>query len=129
MRNSSFKKPTYEEALAKKAKADKRRLEKQTKHPLRSHTINSKASKVAKGKKPRTKSKSLAKYKKELDAIFSKYVRLVHADNDGMVSCYTCGKLKHWKSQQNGHFVSRQYLATRWEEDNCRVQCAGCNVF
>ena len=30
---------------------------------------------------------------------------------------------------QNGHFVSRQHLPTRWHLDNCRVQCVGCNVF
>ena len=30
---------------------------------------------------------------------------------------------------QCGHFVSRQYLATRWDDNNCRPQCAGCNLF
>jgi hypothetical protein len=28
-----------------------------------------------------------------------------------------------------GHFVSRSYLATRWNEDNTKVQCPGCNLF
>ena len=35
----------------------------------------------------------------------------------------TIGKL------QCGHFQSRKHYATRWNEDNCQVQCAGCNVF
>lgn len=43
--------------------------------------------------------------------------------------CYTCGKKAPWKEMQNGHFVSRAQLATRFSEDNCRVQCVGCNVF
>ena len=29
----------------------------------------------------------------------------------------------------DGDFVSRQYLVTRWDEDNCRPQCVGCNLW
>jgi len=68
------------------------------------------------------------KIKKELDAIFSKYIRQKYAV-DGMVSCYTCGKIFEIKRIQNGHFVSRKHLATRWSEENCRPQCWGCNGF
>ena len=25
--------------------------------------------------------------------------------------------------------MPRQYLATRWSEENCRPQCVGCNLF
>ena len=25
--------------------------------------------------------------------------------------------------------MSRKFLITRWDEKNCQVQCAGCNVF
>ena len=28
---------------------------------------------------------------------------------------------------QNGHFISRASRILRWEEDNCRPQCYGCN--
>jgi hypothetical protein len=28
-----------------------------------------------------------------------------------------------------GHFISRKHYATRFDEDNCQVQCSGCNVF
>ncbi len=62
-------------------------------------------------------------YKKKLDTIFSIYIRTKHSDCDGVVKCFTCGASKVIKKIQNGHFVSRQYLATRWEEDNCRPQC------
>jgi|TARA_R110001592_G_scaffold206108_2_gene456847 hypothetical protein len=29
---------------------------------------------------------------------------------------------------QCGHFLSRRFYSTRWNEDNCRPQCYGCNV-
>lgn len=67
---------------------------------------------------------SPALLKKKLDAVFSKYVRHIHP-----AKCYTCGKVKQRKNLQCGHFISRVYLATRWEPDNCRPQCAGCNIF
>lgn len=67
------------------------------------------------------KRKTPAQLKKELDRVFSIYVRLI-----GPKVCYTCGKAG---TLQCGHFVSRQYLATRWELDNCRPQCVGCNLF
>ena len=30
---------------------------------------------------------------------------------------------------QNGHFQSRSFLATRFNEENCQPQCVGCNMF
>ena len=46
-----------------------------------------------------------------------------------MATCVTCGKVDHWKNLQCGHYVPRGHLATRFREDNCHVQCVGCNVF
>lgn len=74
------------------------------------------------------KKKTTAQLKKDLDKIFSQFVRQSYAE-DGMVDCYTCSKRLRWEEIQNGHFVSRQHLATRYSEDNCRPQCVGCNVF
>lgn len=65
---------------------------------------------------------SSAKLKKELDRVFSLYIRAKYPK-----VCYTCGK--QGGTLQNGHFVARNYLATRFEEDNCRPQCVGCNMF
>lgn len=78
-------------------------------------------------RKPKPKTKGY--WTKKLDTIFSQYIRQKYADNFGMVSCYTCGSRKHWKDMQNGHYISRGNMATRWLEENCRVQCVGCNVF
>jgi hypothetical protein len=64
----------------------------------------------------------------KLDSIFSQYIRLRYSKNE-IATCVTCGKQDHWKKMQNGHFISRKHYATRFDEDNCQVQCAGCNVF
>lgn len=77
----------------------------------------------------KSKVKTQAKLKKELDTVFSVYIRKKYADADGNVACYTCGKVLPWQQIQNGHFISRSYLATRWHEDNCRPQCVGDNIF
>ena len=74
--------------------------------------------------------KTISKLKKELDNIFSLYIRLRYATDEGLVQCFTCGKVSHYKSgMQNGHFQSRKHLTTRWDEENCQVQCVGCNMF
>ena len=73
---------------------------------------------------------SRSKIVKKLDAIFSQYIRIKDADHNGNVTCFTCGKVEHYKKgMQCGDFQSRKHYATRWDEQNCKVQCAGCNVF
>jgi 4-hydroxy-3-methylbut-2-en-1-yl diphosphate synthase IspG/GcpE len=69
-----------------------------------------------------------SKVVKKLDAVFSQYIRLRDSVNE-ISTCFTCGKTDHWKKLQNGHFMSRRHYSTRWDETNCQVQCAGCNVF
>lgn len=58
----------------------------------------------------------------EADTWFSKWVRLAHADKDGVVVCYTSGKKFHWTQIQCGHFISRKHYATRWAFENARPQ-------
>jgi hypothetical protein len=79
--------------------------------------------------KTKNKTKTSAQLKKELDKVFSLWVRQTWANDEGMASCYTCGKVAHWKQLQNGHFIPRNILITRWDENNCRPQCVGCNMF
>jgi len=74
--------------------------------------------------------KSISKLKKELDKIFSVFIRLRDATDEGLCQCFTCGKVAHYKTgMQNGHFQSRSFLSTRFDEENCQVQCVGCNMF
>ena len=74
--------------------------------------------------------KTISKLKKELDKWFSLYIRLRNATLEGMVQCFTCGKVGHYKSggMQCGHFMSRRFLATRYDELN-QIQCVKCNMF
>jgi len=69
------------------------------------------------------KPKTLSKYKKELDAVFSRYIR--YRDKG---QCFTCPKKDEPKRMQNGHFVPRQYLSVRFDERNCNCQCYACNM-
>jgi hypothetical protein len=64
---------------------------------------------------------------KNLDTVFSQYIRLRYAKNE-ISECYTCGKKDHYKKQQAGHFASRRHYSTRWEELNVQVQCYSCNI-
>lgn len=58
----------------------------------------------------------------DLDVWFSKYIRLLYADEKGMVECFTSGKKIKWTQIQCGHFISRKHFATRWMPQNCRPQ-------
>lgn len=63
---------------------------------------------------------------KELDNIFSRYIRLSYANN-GIVRCVTCGEQDSWKSVDCGHFISRGKIGTRFSVKNCHPQCRRCN--
>ena len=75
--------------------------------------------------------KTISKLKKELDKWFSLYIRLRDANEFGYCQCFTCGKVGHYKTggMQNGHFQSRKHMATRFDTENCQVQCIKCNMF
>ena len=74
--------------------------------------------------------KSISKLKKELDKWFSLFIRLRDATQEGLVQCFTCGAVKYYKKgMQCGHFQSRSFLATRFDEENCQPQCVRCNMF
>lgn len=65
----------------------------------------------------------------KLDTIFSEYVRLRDSDQNGICKCITCGEFKHWREMDAGHFVTRENMGTRWEEENVNAQCQQCNRF
>jgi hypothetical protein len=116
---------TFEEKLARKKLADERARAKYlakprklpTRRPLKRVKRPLRATKKVKIKKD-----TPAKLKKLLDAVFSKYIRAKYPKE-----CYTCGRKD--ATLQCGHFVSRSYLNTRWNESNTRPQCVGCNLF
>jgi len=63
----------------------------------------------------------------DLDILFSQQVRLTYADEHGMVQCFTCPTIKHWKQMDCGHFISRAKMPTRYSMKNTRPQCGNCN--
>jgi GTPase SAR1 family protein len=63
---------------------------------------------------------------KKADTVFSKYIRTKYEIN-GLVPCYTCGKKLEYAKSQCGHFESRSFHSIRFDENNARVQCYGCN--
>jgi hypothetical protein len=66
---------------------------------------------------------------KELDDIFSIFIRRRSEDEYGQVKCFTCNARMHWKLLDCGHFWSRKVYALRWHEQNCHPQCTHCNIF
>lgn len=94
----------------------KRKTRLKARHPAK------RAKLPAKVPKPQKTNKSMSGLKKELDRLFSLYIRFRFPKE-----CYTCRKTE--VTLQCGHFIPRQYLATRWSEDNCRPQCVGCNIY
>lgn len=81
---------------------------------------------MTKRKKPSEKIRS---QKRAADEAFSKYIRLKEADENGYVKCVTCGKVDHWKNMDAGHYITRAYTSTRFEENNVWPQCRKDNRF
>jgi hypothetical protein len=65
---------------------------------------------------------------KKLDSLFSKHIRNKYAIN-GIVKCFTCPTKKPVAQMQNGHYISRANMGTRFMEDNCKPQCEKCNNY
>ena len=82
--------------------------------------------------KPRKKGKRTRTYsslKRELDKVFSEFIRLRDMRENNGSRCFTCGLIPlSWRQLQCGHYVSRVHLSTRWNERNCAAQCYACNV-
>jgi len=61
------------------------------------------------------------------DKWFSIFIRLRDSGGYGYCTCFTCGKINHWKNMDCGHFVKRKHQGTRYNEKNCHAQCKTCN--
>ena len=66
---------------------------------------------------------------RKLDEVFSRYIRLRDADENGYIRCISCGKIRHFSEMDCGHFINRSHMATRYDEQNCNGQCRSCNRF
>lgn len=61
--------------------------------------------------------------------VFSQFIRMRDANANGMATCFTCGRQRHWKQMDCGHGIGRQHQATKYNECNNHAQCKKCNGF
>lgn len=71
---------------------------------------------------------SIPVLKRKLDEVFSKFIRLRDTNEDGVGYCIDCGARMTWEHVQCGHFMVRERMSTRWNEQNCAGQRDGCNM-
>lgn len=88
-----------------------------------------KADPKKKVKKPRQPSQ--ATLIKKLDKVFSLYIRLRDSKAYGFryFRCISCGQLKPFDKGDCGHYYSRAKMATRFDPENCNMECTFCNRF
>lgn len=91
--------------------------------------VNKEQAKEKRKVKREKKRESISSLTKELDRVFSLYIRLRDSNSEGIGKCITCGKTGHYKEMHCGHFRSRKYLNTRWNALNCNLQCPTCNLY
>jgi len=70
------------------------------------------------------KKRPLSALRRDLDKLFSLFIRRRDALPNGMGRCFTCNR---YSLLEAGHFIRRQHVATRWDERNVHGQCAYCN--
>ena len=76
------------------------------------------------------KKKTLKYWKNKIDKVYHEYIRRRDADDhSGYCECITCQKPIHFTESDGGHFIGRQYMATRYDERNTYAQCRKCNRF
>lgn len=80
---------------------------------------------------PKKKTKTISQLKKELDKVFSIFIRTRNADWEGNEFCFTCKRKMHWKNLHAGHFQSRSKHSIRWDYElgNVMPQCPKCNIW
>ena len=81
---------------------------------------------------PKKKHKTLSQVKKEVWAVFSRYIRLRDClKTTGCSSfglCVTCNKRYHFKLLQAGHFIPGRHNANLFSEKGTHAQCYNCNI-
>ena len=83
-------------------------------------------------KEIKPKKKNLAKVKKDVWDIFSRYIRMRDClETTGCSSwglCITCHKRIHFKLLQAGHFIPGRHNANLFSERGTHAQCYNCNI-
>ena len=65
----------------------------------------------------------------KLDRVFSEYIRLRDSKpyEGRYFRCISCGQVKPFYEGDCGHFIPRTNMATRFDENNCHMECTMCN--
>lgn len=63
------------------------------------------------------------------DKIFSRFKRLEALMPAGYIRCFTCGAFITFRQTDNGHYIGREHMGTRYYEPNCEPQCHSCNRY
>lgn len=66
--------------------------------------------------------------KKKAWAIFSRYIRLRAADENGLAKCFTCEIWSPWEYLQGGHFIPGRGNRVLYDERQVHPQCSHCNT-
>ena len=74
------------------------------------------------------KVKQLSTLIKEMDKVFSKYIRKKYTKK-GYGRCYACRAIKTYEELDASHYIGRQHKSVRWDERNVKVTCQKCNRF
>lgn len=79
-------------------------------------------------KRRKTKKSDKRYWIDKLDQVFSLYIRMRDSREFGYRAfrCISCGDVKPFEQMDCGHFVSRNAMAIRWNEQNCNGECASC---
>lgn len=76
--------------------------------------------------------RNIPRLEKELDSVFSLFIRLRGSweiCGERVNTCYTCGKMFPVKLLDCGHYHSRSVMSLRYDERNGRPQCQNCNRY
>ena len=66
---------------------------------------------------------------KELDTVFSLYVKLRDCDSSGIVTCFVTGERIWYLDCDAAHFIPRAQMGTRWDEMNVHATSVDTNRF
>tara|TARA_R110002012_G_scaffold186964_1_gene353806 strand:- start:185 stop:595 length:411 start_codon:yes stop_codon:yes gene_type:complete len=75
------------------------------------------------------KKKTVKYWKTKIDKVFHEYIRRRDVNEHGFGKCICCNKPLKYDESDAGHFMGRQYMNTRWNEDNVNIQNRKCNRF
>jgi Bacteriophage Lambda NinG protein len=75
------------------------------------------------------KTKTTSQLIKELDDVFSEFIRLRDCNHQGTVKCFVTGEKVWWRDSDAAHFHPRQHMGTRWDERNVHATTRDTNRY